>query len=132
MTREKTKKELRIEELGNKRDAMIKKVIDNLHKGRIENLFWSNKGLTIEEKGSYKSWYHPPQDSNQTREVIMKNIHSIAEVFNPENLDMLEFLMNKIQDGWNWKTESEIEADIQCIKERCGSILMLLSIEAGN
>ena len=136
MTREKTSKELLIEEVGRKRDDLIMKVIGNLYKGKINSLFWNNKGeFMIVEKMGDKNWNHLPRDINQAKELLLKNIHSIAEVFNekcPEHLDMLEFLMDKIDEGWNWKTQKEIEDDIKLIKERCGSILMILSIEAGN
>ena len=139
MTREKTTKELRIEELGTKRDTLISKVIGNLYKGKINNLFWNNKGqLMVGEEYmagvSVKTFYHQPEIS-KTRDLLLKNIHSIANVFKdkcPEHLNILEFLLDKIDEGWTHKTEKEIEEDIKEIKERCGSILMLLTIEAGN
>ena len=101
MTREKTTKEIRLEEVGQKRDELIMKVIGNLYKGKINNLFWNNKGqFMIEERLQNKNWYHPPQNINQVYRVMMSNISSIADVFNekcPEHLDMLEFLLEKIE-----------------------------------
>ena len=142
MTREKSTKELHMEELGTKRDTLIHKVIGNLYKGKINNLFWNNKGqLMVGEEYIKmpagivtKTYYHQPELSN-TRELLLKNIHSIANVFKdkcPEHLNILEFLLNKIDEGWTHKTEKEIEEDIKEIKERCSSILMILAIEAGN
>ena len=136
MTREKTTKEIRLEEVGQKRDELIMKVIGNIYKGRINNLFWNNKGeFMISERIRDKNWHHPPQSINEVYRVMMSNISSIADVFNekcPEHLDMLEFLLEKINEGWAHQTEQEIEEDIKKIKERCGTILMILSIEAGN
>lgn len=142
MTRDKTVKELRLEALGQKRDDLILKIIDNLYKGKINNLFWSKNGfmigeefmagVTISRHSNTRTYYHRP---NSIKDNLMKNIHSIAKVFNekcPEHLNILEFLIDKIDEGWTSKTEDEIEEDIQKIKERCGSILMILSIEAGN
>lgn len=142
MTREKTTKEFELEKLLDKRKEMITKVLGNLYKGKINNLFWNSTGhLVIEERicneitNKVNTWKHPPKDLEQIRELLLKNIQDIAKVFNekcPEHLNILEFLINKIYEiPWN-KNEDEIKQDIQEIKERCGSILMLLSIEAGN
>lgn len=141
MTREKTTKELELEKLLDKRNEMITKVLGNLYKGKINNLFWNAKGnLVIEEKidrrgGKANAWFHPPKDLEHARDLLLKNIHEIAKVFNekcPEHLNILEFLLNKIYESAYNKNEDEVKRDIQEIKERCGSILMLLSIEAGN
>jgi hypothetical protein len=136
MTREKTDTDIRIDTLCQKREDLILKVLGNLYKGKINQLFWNNKGnLCKAEIINGKTWYHPFVDLQRTREEILKNIHAVAEKFNeynPESLEILEYLLNKIDEGFVAKTEEQIQADVREIKERCGSILMLLSIEGSN
>jgi len=128
--------------LRREREELILKLISNLHRGTINNLLFKKDSQgepRIYEIVYSNESYYPPikkrnipiTDDNLThlRDLMIRNIHDIASKLNPEYLDILEFLLEKIERSWNWETIDEIKKDIEEIKKRCCNILMLLVIE---
>lgn len=133
-------------ELARKRRDLILKVLGQLYKGRVGTLHFKNGSIfKVDYYTNYnneeKKRFNPFGDFEGLKKELLHNLHDFSEKFNEENLSILEFLMNKMDIDWNMgvtdktdkkmikKVITEIEKDIQEIKNRCANYLMLMQIE---
>lgn len=135
----KAKIDTEIMNMTEKRTHLILKILGQLYRGQIGTLHFKNGVI-------YLIGYYTDYNNNEKKKLIMftnyedlktellKNIHDISEDFNEENMSILEFLMDRMNNDWNTNQSrkailKDIEDDIQEIKNRCANYLLIMQIE---
>lgn len=118
-----------MKELEIKRKELIFKIINYLHRGKINDLSFDKIGIyKLSQISGWRLVKTPITDLEELNIFLKKNIHDISKKLNEPELNMLEFLMERIDIGCSDKKE-EIYEEKRLIKEKCSSILMLMEIE---
>lgn len=116
-----------LEKIETKRKQLILRILGSLYNGKIGSLNFKDGYIFI--PSAYYEAISPLlfKELSQLRLEIIRNLHDISDKMGKENLDILEFLLSKMD--YEWTTIPAVKKDIEEIRARCGNILLLMEIE---